>query len=82
MKIYLVPDSFLKDLNKTLEKLYPSGSVKGAEAELGNPSFTPAVIASIEVAEAVKVLLGRGTLLQNKVLTINLLDHDYEIFDL
>lgn len=68
--------------DKTLEKLYPSGSVKGAEAELGNPSFTPAVIASIEVAEAVKVLLGRGTLLQNKVLTINLLDHDYEIFDL
>ncbi len=28
--------------------------------ELGNPSFTPAVVASLEVAEVCKILLGKG----------------------
>jgi molybdopterin/thiamine biosynthesis adenylyltransferase len=40
------------------------------------------MIASIEVAEAVKVLLGRGEILRNKLLTIDLLNQEYEIFDL
>ncbi len=68
--------------DNTLKKLYPADVVKGAEVDLGNPSFTPAVVASIEVAEVVKVLLGRGNLLRNKLLTIDLLDHDYELVDL
>lgn len=50
--------------------------------KLGNPSFTPAVVASIEVAEGLKKLLGRGNILRNKLLSINLLDHEYEIFEL
>lgn len=66
----------------TIKKLYPNDSVKGAEAELGNPAFTPAVVASIQVAEAIKVLLGRGSVLRNKLLCINLLDHEYEVFSL
>ena len=33
---------------------------KGIERELGNPSFTPAVVASLQVAETVKILLGAG----------------------
>jgi molybdopterin/thiamine biosynthesis adenylyltransferase len=68
--------------DKTIEKLYPSNAEKGIETELGNPAFTPAVVASIEVAEGLKILLGRGNILQNKLLTINLLDHEYECFDL
>lgn len=66
--------------DRILEKLYPSEIGKGAEEELGNPSFTPAVIASIQVAEALKVLLGREGILRNKLLSINLLNHEYEVF--
>ncbi len=68
--------------DRTLEKLYPPDAVQGIETELGNPAFTPAVVASIEVAEGLKILLGRGNILRNKLLCINLLDHEYEIFDL
>lgn len=68
--------------DRTLQKIYPADANKGAEMELGNPSFSPALVASIEVAEAVKVLLGRGEILRNKLLTIDLLNQEYEIFDL
>lgn len=51
---------------------------KGVEQQLGNPSFTPAVIASLEVAEVCKVLLGQGALLRNRKLTLNLLDMEVE----
>jgi molybdopterin/thiamine biosynthesis adenylyltransferase len=47
---------------------------KGVEQQLGNPSFTPAVAASFEVAEVCKVLLDMGRLLRNRQLTLNLLD--------
>jgi molybdopterin/thiamine biosynthesis adenylyltransferase len=47
---------------------------KGIEQQLGNPSFTPAVIASVQVAEVCKVLLGVGAPLRNRQLTFNLLD--------
>jgi molybdopterin/thiamine biosynthesis adenylyltransferase len=66
----------------TLQKIYPPDENKGVETELGNPSFSPALVASIEVAEALKVLLHRGDLLQNKLLTIDLLHQEYEVFDL
>jgi molybdopterin-synthase adenylyltransferase len=59
-----------------------SGSNKGIEQELGNPSFTPALVASIEVSEVVKILTGKGQLLRNRFLMINTLDHEYEVFDL
>ncbi len=58
------------------------GSNKGIEQELGNPSFTPALVASIEVSEVVKILTGKGQLLRNRFLMINLLDQEYEVFDL
>jgi len=51
---------------------------KGVEQQLGNPSFTPAVIASLEVAEVCKVLLGQGALLRNRKLSLNLLDMEVE----
>jgi molybdopterin/thiamine biosynthesis adenylyltransferase len=55
-----------------------SGSGKGVEAKLGNPSFTPAVIASLEVAEVAKILLGRGRPLSGRSLFVNLLDMTFE----
>ncbi len=47
---------------------------KGIEKHLGNPAFTPAVIASLEVAEVCKIVLGKGDLLRNRKLSIDLLD--------
>lgn len=51
---------------------------KGIEQQLGNPAFTPAVAASLQVAEVCKVLLGQGRLLRNRQLNINLLDMEIE----
>ena len=68
--------------DRTLQKIYPPNENKGAETELGNPSFSPALVASIQVAEALKVLLHRGEILQNKLLTIDLLSQEYETFQL
>lgn len=62
-------------------KLYPEAADKGIETELGNPSFTPALVASIQVSEALKVLLKKGEPLDGKLLTLNLLDHEYQIFE-
>jgi molybdopterin/thiamine biosynthesis adenylyltransferase len=47
---------------------------KGIEKELGNPSFTPAVVASLQVAEVCKLLLGKGELLRRRKLCVDLLD--------
>ncbi len=46
-----------------------------------NPSFTPAVISALQAAETIKVLLGREEILRNKLLMIDLLDHEYEVID-
>lgn len=59
----------------TLRKIYNrSADGKGVEKGLGNPSFTPAVIASLEVAEVCKVIIGQGKPLSKRKLHINLLD--------
>lgn len=51
---------------------------KGIEKHLGNPSFTPAVVASLQVAEICKLILGKGELLLDRKLAINLLDMEFE----
>ncbi|ABY92673.1 HesA/MoeB/ThiF family protein [Thermoanaerobacter sp. CM-CNRG TB177] len=65
--------------DKTLKFLYKKEMRKGIEKELGNPSFTPALVASIQVSEALKVLIGRGEVLRRKVLFINTFEQEYEI---
>ncbi len=54
----------------------------GIETKLGNPSFSPATIASIQVSEGLKVLLQRGTVLRKKLLYIDLLDNEFHIINL
>lgn len=66
----------------TLDKIYPKEENKGIEMELGNPSFTPSLIASIEVAEVLKILVKKGELLSGKLLVIDLFNHEYDIFKL
>ena len=47
---------------------------KGIEQQLGNPAFTPAIVASLQVAEICKIILGKGDLLRMRKLSIDLLD--------
>ena len=63
----------------TIQRLYSRWvEGKGVEQQLGNPSFTPAVVASLETAEVCKILLGVGEPLRNRKLSINLLDMEFE----
>ena len=67
----------------TLQTIYGSWKGgKGVEQTLGNPSFTPAVVASLEVAEVCKLLLGQGTLLQGRKLIIDLYSMEMHIIDI
>lgn len=68
--------------DRTLSLLYPADESRGIEKELGNPSFTPALVASIQVAEAIKLLINRGEALRRKLLIINLLEQEYEVIEL
>lgn len=68
--------------DSTLEKIYPRKHDHGVEEELGNPSFTPALVASIQVSEILKVLIGRGDLLRNKILHIDTYEQSYTVLEL
>jgi hypothetical protein len=53
----------------------------GVEKRLGNPSFTPAAIASLEVAEIVKILLKKEPLLPRRYLVMDLYHTEFtEVF--
>lgn len=73
---------FIAPGDDTLDLIYTDKQGAGVERKLGNPSFTPAMIASAEVAETIKYLLGKGELLRNKMLFIDLLMQDYMIINL
>lgn len=69
--------------DQTMNQLYrrPAGN-RGVEQVLGNPAFTPAVIASLQVAEACKILMGLPSPLRHAVLTIDLQSMNFEIIPL
>lgn len=56
----------------TLERLYGQGGGLGEQVRLGNPSFTPAVVAAFEVAEVCKILIAQGEPLRGRVLMLDL----------
>ena len=62
-----------------MENLYQGAEPDRSPSTL---SFTPAVAASIEVAEAVKVLCGRPTQLDSNMLFFDLLTGDFNLFDI
>lgn len=63
-------------------KIYRDAGQKGIENELGNLPFTAAVAASIEAAEAVKVMLGKEGSVSGRFLTFDLLHSEFEIFEI
>ena len=73
--------TIIKPGDKTLSKIYPDSEQKGIELELGNPAFTPALLASLQASEAVKYLLSKNTLSSSQILYIDLLNLDFEIVE-
>jgi len=55
---------------------------KGVETQLGNLAPIVGMIANIECAEVVKILLGRGKPLRNRMLLVDLLESTFETVDL
>jgi molybdopterin/thiamine biosynthesis adenylyltransferase len=49
---------------------------------LGNPAFTPWVIASLTVVEAVKIITGRETSLRHAWLQVDLREMEFERLEL
>ena len=66
----------------TMKTLYGSNTEAGMEVELGNPSFTPAIIAGIQVSEAIKVLLNKDGVLRHKLLYIDLLNQSFTTLEI
>ncbi len=64
---------------RTLNWVYPTDDKSGIEDRLGNQSFAPALIASIEVSEAIKIMTGKGDQLRGKILYVNLLNNEFNI---
>lgn len=65
----------------SVRRLFGQGQT-GVEKTLGNPAFIPAVLASLAVAEGLKVLLGRPLSLRKAWCQVDLLEMEFERFDL
>jgi molybdopterin/thiamine biosynthesis adenylyltransferase len=71
--------------DKGLELIYGSNKnlpEHGSEIELGAPTVTPALIASLEAQEVIKILLKRGKLFRNKLLYLDIEEGTMEILNL
>lgn len=62
-----------------LSKIYRDNT-EGVETELGNPSFTPAIIANVMVAEILKYIIGKDALV-DRMISINLLEHTSDVIE-
>lgn len=54
----------------------------GIEAQLGNLAHCALLVASLQSSEVVKVLLGRGEILRNRLLICDLLTNSFEVMQL
>jgi len=52
---------------------------KGAETSIGTLPHCVSLLASLECSETIKILLGKGALLRNKILLVDLSDNSFEI---
>lgn len=65
----------------SVSRIFRQGE-KGVEKIWGNPAFTPWVLSSLSVVEAVKVLVGKEVSLRHAWLQVDLLDMEFERFEL
>lgn len=70
--------------DETLRKLYADAPTDGQGEEIydGSLGFTAAAVASLQVAETIKLLLKRGDLLHRQLLELDLLNGSRTIFPL
>lgn len=66
--------------DKSLQYLYSDSTKPGIEKEQGTLSFTAAVIASLQAAEVIKLLLRRESGLRGEICMVDLLDLSIEHF--
>ena len=67
----------------TMEKIYQNvKQEKGIEATLGNLPFTVSAIASLQCAECIKILSGKGEILRHSLYHIDLLDNEFCVISL
>ncbi|HPR74213.1 MAG TPA: ThiF family adenylyltransferase [Bacteroidales bacterium] len=60
-----------------LDKIYGTLADQIKQTPVSTISFSPSIISSIQVSEAVKIIIKRGTLLQNKLLIVDLLQTSF-----
>lgn len=65
----------------TIEKIYARGSDRPDE-NISTLVFTPFLVASLQAAEVVKILLGRGELLRKRLMLIDLLEMDIDTIEI
>jgi molybdopterin/thiamine biosynthesis adenylyltransferase len=65
-----------------LELLYQGDSEKGIEVTTGNPATTPMLVASLQVAEVVKILCGIGEPLRQRLLLIDTENNIFEVIEM
>jgi molybdopterin/thiamine biosynthesis adenylyltransferase len=63
--------------DETLTGYLAGESDTGVETETGNPPFTPALVAALECAQAIKLITGKGTILSEQLLWIDLADDEF-----
>lgn len=64
-----------------LINLFEGRADKGIESDLGNLSFMPSLVASIQTAEIIKILLGRPPSLRKKLLVIDMLNVRFNVLE-
>ena len=79
--------------DRIIEKIFSDGAAAAVNtkegdrhgnegAEAGAPAFTPAAVASVQTAEGIKVLLKKESILRKKLLTMDLMEQEYELIKL
>lgn len=66
-----------------LSLIYPQGpnTSNGLEATLGNPPFTPQLVAALQSCEALKILTNSPKILRNAMLHVDMLENSYEVIE-
>lgn len=66
-----------------IETIYNhAGTESDASQAVSTPSFTPALIASLQVAEAVKILIGRGEVTRGRLMLFDILEMEMEFVEM
>lgn len=68
--------------SRAISKIYSETTEEDISENAGDLIFTYALIASLQVNEAIKVLLGKNDILHNKLLSIDLLHMNIDIQDI